>query len=56
MTTTATSQDDNSAIVVTAKMAKVYSPTIDLASAIGRKAVAVSSVPVSIGNAVDWKA
>jgi len=53
---TATSQDDSSAIVVTAKIAKVYSPTTDLASAIGKNAVAVKSVPVSMGNAVDWKA
>ena len=33
---TATSQDDSSAIVVTAKIAKVYSPTIDWASAMGK--------------------
>ena len=42
----------SSAAVVTAKIAKVYSPTVDLAMPIGRKPVAVIKVPVSIGIAV----
>ena len=42
-----------SAIAVTAKIAKVYSPTVDFARPIGRKPAAVISVPVSIGIAVD---
>ena len=43
----------NSAITVTANMAKVYSPTVDLAMPMGRKPVAVISVPVSMGMAVN---
>ena len=34
---------------MTAKIAKVYSPTVDCAMPIGRKPIAVISVPVSIG-------
>ena len=40
---------DLSAIEVTEKILKVYSPATDLAIAIGRKPTAVISVPVSIG-------
>ena len=40
------------AITVTAKIAKVYSPTVDLAMPMGRKPAAVMSVPVNIGMAV----
>ncbi len=36
----------------TSKIDRVYSPVADLASAIGRKPDTVTSVPVSIGNAV----
>ena len=36
----------------TSKIERVYSPVLDLASAIGRKPATVTSVPVSIGNAV----
>ena len=39
-------------MTVTAKMAKVYSPTADLAMPMGRKPTAVMSVPVSMGMAV----
>ena len=49
---TAANQDTSSAIVTTAKIAKVYSPVVDFAVAIGRKPEAVISVPVSIGKAV----
>jgi len=38
--------------LVTAKMAKVYSPVTDLAMPMGRKPAAVISVPVSMGMAV----
>ena len=37
---------------VTANMAKVYSPTVDLANPMGRNPAAVMSVPVSMGMAV----
>ena len=37
---------------VTAKMANVYSPTVELAIPMGRKPAAVISVPVSMGMAV----
>ncbi|MNL14471.1 hypothetical protein D3C87_1354090 [compost metagenome] len=50
---TAASHDSTSASAVTAKIAKVYSPTVDLASPTGRKPAAVISVPVSIGMAVE---
>ena len=46
---TDTSQEISRAADVTAKIANVYSPVIDLASPIGRKPAAVISVPVSIG-------
>ena len=49
---TAANHEMSSAIVVTAKMPKVYSPVVDLAVAIGRKPAAVISVPESIGKAV----
>ena len=49
---TATIHESTSAITVTAKIAKVYSPTVDFASPIGRKPAAVISVPVSMGMAV----
>ncbi|KAF1056043.1 MAG: hypothetical protein GAK41_00215 [Burkholderia gladioli] len=41
-----------SAIADTSKIERVYSPVLDCASAIGRKPDTVTSVPVSIGNAV----
>ena len=50
--TTDATQLTSSAITVTAKMAKVYSPVIDLAMPMGRKPTAVISVPVSMGMAV----
>jgi hypothetical protein len=40
-------------MVTTSKIERVYSPVPDFAVAIGRKPAAVTSVPVSIGNAVD---
>ena len=43
------SHEISSAADVTAKIAKVYSPTVERASPIGRKPAAVISVPVSIG-------
>ena len=49
---TETSHEITSAAVVTAKIAKVYSPVTDLAIPIGRKPAAVISVPVSLGIAV----
>ncbi|MDT4839946.1 hypothetical protein FQZ97_737500 [compost metagenome] len=49
---TDTIHDSTSAITVTAKIAKVYSPVTDLAMPIGKKPAAVMSVPVSIGLAV----
>lgn len=52
MTMTAASQDNNSAMADTSKMERVYSPVPDFASAIGRKPDTVTSVPVSMGNAV----
>ena len=53
---TAATHETRSAIDVTWKSARVYSPVPDLAVAIGRKPAAVTSVPVSIGNAVLVKA
>ena len=50
---TAANQEISSAMVVTAKMPKVYSPVVDLAVAIGKKPAAVMMVPDSIGNAVE---
>ncbi len=49
---TETNHDSTSAITVTAKIAKVYSPVTDLAMPMGRKPAAVIRVPVSIGMAV----
>ena len=49
---TAASHDTSSAIADTSKIERVYSPVLDFASAIGRKPETVTSVPVSIGNAV----
>jgi hypothetical protein len=49
---TATNHEMTSAIAVTWKIDKVYSPAVERASAIGRKPVAVIRVPVSIGIAV----
>ena len=51
--TTAANHDSTSASAVTAKMPKVYSPTVERASPTGKKPVAVMSVPVSIGMAVE---
>src|SRR6266481_2122700 len=53
---TATNQDATSAIATIQKMPPAYSPTAELAKPIGRKPAAVTSVPVSIGNAVDSQA
>ncbi len=39
-------------MTVTAKMAKVYSPVVELARPMGRNPAAVMSVPVSMGMAV----
>src|SRR5882762_9307873 len=53
---TATNQEATSAIATIQKMPPAYSPTAELAKPIGRKPAAVTSVPVSIGNAVDSQA
>src|SRR6201987_2264326 len=53
---TATNQDATSAIATIQKMPPAYSPTEELAKPIGRKPAAVTSVPVSIGKAVDSQA
>ena len=53
MNTTAATQDRISEIVTTWKIERVYSPVLEAAVAMGRKPAAVTSVPVSIGNAVD---
>ena len=50
---TATSHDRMSEIAMTTKSEKVYSPALLLFSPIGRKLATVTSVPVSIGNAVE---
>ncbi len=50
---TAASHEMSSAIVTTWNSERVYSPVPDFAVAIGRNPAAVTSVPVSIGNAVD---
>ena len=52
MKITAANQDMISAIAVTWKIERVYSPVPDAAVAMGRKPAAVTNVPVSIGNAV----
>ena len=49
---TAITHEMSRASVTTAKMAKVYSPVDERAVAMGRKPMAVISVPVSIGKAV----
>ncbi len=51
--TTATIQEMMSAMPTTAKSEKVYSPAELLAKPIGMKPATVTSVPVSIGNAVE---
>ena len=56
MKITATNQDATSAIATIQKMPPAYSPTAELAKPMGRKPAAVTSVPVSIGNAVDSQA
>ena len=56
MNTTATSHDAISARPTTQKMPPAYSPELDLAKPTGRKPAAVTSVPVSIGNAVEVQA
>ena len=43
-----------SAMATTQKMPPAYSPTEELAKPIGRKPAAVTSVPVSIGKAVEF--
>src|SRR5260370_1794207 len=53
---TATNHDATSAIATIQKMPPAYSPTAELAKPIGRKPAAVTSVPVSIGKAVDSQA
>ena len=56
MNTTATSHEAISARPTTQKMPPAYSPELDLAKPTGRKPAAVTSVPVSIGNAVEVQA
>ena len=56
MNITATIHDASSAIATIQKMPPAYSPVADLAKPIGMKPAAVTSVPVSIGNAVDSQA
>ena len=56
MNSTATNHDAASAMPTTQKMPPVYSPTAELARPIGMKPAAVTSVPVSIGNAVEVQA
>ena len=51
--TTATIQDANSAIATTAKIEKVYSPAALWAKPIGTNPATVTSVPVSMGKAVE---
>ena len=50
---TATIQEMSRARMTTAKMAKEYSPAPLLANPTGTKPNAVTSVPVSMGKAVD---
>src|SRR6202165_385419 len=56
MKNTATNQDATSAMATIQKPPPQYSPTAELAKPIGRKPAAVTSVPVSIGKAVDSQA
>ena len=51
--TTATNHEMMSAMPTTAKSEKVYSPAELLAKPIGMKPATVTSVPVSIGKAVE---
>ncbi len=51
--TTATTQDAIRAMATTAKIEKVYSPAALRAKPIGTNPATVTSVPVSIGKAVD---
>ena len=51
--TTATIQDAISAMATTAKIEKVYSPAALRAKPIGTNPATVTSVPVSIGKAVE---
>jgi hypothetical protein len=53
---TATSQLAINAIATTQKMPPAYSPTAELAKPTGKKPAAVTSVPVSIGKAVEVQA
>src|SRR3954452_800201 len=53
---TATNHEATSAIATIQKMPPAYSPTAELANPMGRNPAAVTSVPVSIGNAVDSQA
>ncbi len=50
---TATIQDASRAMATTAKIENVYSPAALFAKPIGTKPATVTSVPVSIGNAVE---
>ena len=51
---TATTQETNIATAITANRVKVYSPAELLLRPMGTKPATVTSVPVSIGNAVEW--
>src|SRR5438128_11150349 len=53
---TATTQEATSARPTIQKMPPAYSPALDLAKPTGKKPAAVTSVPVSIGNAVEVQA
>ncbi len=53
MNTTATIHETMRASPTTQKIPPAYSPAVDLAKPTGRKPAAVTSVPVSIGNAVE---
>ena len=56
MNSTATNHEAISARPTIQKMPPAYSPALDLAKPTGRKPAAVTSVPVSIGNAVEVQA
>ena len=56
MNNTATIQEAISASPTIQKMPPAYSPALDFAKPTGRKPAAVTSVPVSIGNAVEVQA
>ncbi len=56
MNSTATNQEATSAMPTTQKMPPAYSPVVEAARPIGMKPAAVTSVPVSIGNAVEFQA